>query len=516
MFNLEYDEAENIDLNQKDKRKNSFSYKDIPLKLIDNCELEDKEIEEINCEIPEEHNENNDILLDKLSIDNNKQKNSYTIEFKIKIVDHLLAEQKKLSNEELKKKNNKYLRLKHFIIEKFHIPKTTLNDWIVNINKYKQNNKSNMKKLPGGGKKSILAYYEQQIIFWIFEVRKGGFNVSINSIIAYLYNQNDYFKTIPFNVLYQRIRRIISRNNLSFRKVSHIGEPLPNEAVDLIYRFLSSIIHARRNLNIDDEHLNRIINCDETSVYYENPDTITVDINGHKEIILNTEGNENKKISVLLSIAGDGTKLPPLLIFKGEVNKINEKQLQKNIHIINKKVYTTCQKKAWCDTQVFLNWYNKIYLKYESDLKEKCLLILDKSPSHCNDIILNEFKKNKTQFILIPWGLTRYLQPLDLGINMPFKKALKKAYLLKKAFSFDNLNYNKKIRPIEQKYNIINIISEIWYGDEIKSTSIINSFKKGGITLNQEGLEDDDWKIPETIINNYSIYDEFENKYKKK
>ena len=50
---------------------------------------------------------------------------------------------------------------------------------------------------------------------------------------------------------------------------------------------------------------------DETAVYYENLDIYTIDIKGHKKIIINTHGNESKKISVLLSIAANGNKLPP-------------------------------------------------------------------------------------------------------------------------------------------------------------------------------------------------------------
>ena len=68
------------------------------------------------------------------------------------------------------------------------------------------------------------------------------------------------------------------------------------------------------------------INCDETAIYFENPSTKTIDVKGLKEIIINTDGNEDKKISALLSITADGRKLPPFLIFKGKEDKIVEKE----------------------------------------------------------------------------------------------------------------------------------------------------------------------------------------------
>lgn len=57
-------------------------------------------------------------------------------------------------------------------------------------------------------------------------------------------------------------------------------------------------------------------------------------------------------------------------------------------------------------------------------------------------------------------------------------------------------------------------MSQIWW-NEIKVESIKNSFRKAGISLKQDGSEDESWDFPKTIIDNYSIYDEFENSLKK-
>ena len=58
------------------------------------------------------------------------------------------------------------------------------------------------------------------------------------------------------------------------------------------------------------------------------------------------------------------------------------------------------------------------------------LLVLDKSPSHCNKEIIKEFSKNNTYYAFITDGLTRYLQPLDIGIKILFKNNIKKELLL--------------------------------------------------------------------------------------
>lgn len=86
---------------------------------------------------------------------------------------------------------------------------------------------------------------------------------------------------------------------------------------------------------------------------------------------------------------------------------------------------------------------------------------------------------------------------------MPFKKALKKEYLLSKANILEQ-DIKISINLNEQRNKIINIISKIWWENEntIKTESIINIFYKSGISLPQDGSKDEEWNFPETIINN--------------
>ena len=62
--------------------------------------------------------------------------------------------------------------------------------------------------------------------------------------------------------------------------------------------------------------MKKIINCDETAIYFENPSIKTIDVKSLKGIIINKNENEDKKISALLTIAGEGNKLTLFLILK--------------------------------------------------------------------------------------------------------------------------------------------------------------------------------------------------------
>jgi len=53
---------------------------------------------------------------------------------------------------------------------------------------------------------------------------------------------------------------------------------------------------------------------------------------------------------------------------------------------------------------------------------------MDWAPSHGNTQILKIFKGGNREITLIPGGLTRYYQPLDVSINKPFKNALREKY----------------------------------------------------------------------------------------
>ena len=91
------------------------------------------------------------------------------------------------------------------------------------------------------------------------------------------------------------IIRLLKRIGLSIRWATHVSQALPNNAIESFYRFFHLIISERRELNIDDSKEFRIINCDETLIFLEMPETTAIDIVGNKEVIIDTKGNEKKE-----------------------------------------------------------------------------------------------------------------------------------------------------------------------------------------------------------------------------
>ena len=49
---------------------------------------------------------------------------------------------------------------------------------------------------------------------------------------------------------------------------------------------------------------------------------------------------------------------------------------------------------------------------------------MDKATSHFENNLNEKFEREKWKYSLIPSGLTRYFQPLDISINYPMKEYL--------------------------------------------------------------------------------------------
>ena len=50
---------------------------------------------------------------------------------------------------------------------------------------------------------------------------------------------------------------------------------------------------------------------------------------------------------------------------------------------------------------------------------------MNRATSHYYDEIKEDFESRDLKYVLIPPGLTRFLRPLDISVNFPFKNALK-------------------------------------------------------------------------------------------
>ena len=126
------------------------------------------------------------------------------------------------------------------------------------------------------------------------------------------------------------------RNGFSIRRPTHIGQSEKIESKQLVDQYFKILYEIRYNSNIMGQY-DLIGNMDETPICYENIYKSTNTKIDTQNVTVKNFNKDKLRITVLLSILSDDTKLQPLIIFKGETNKSKEQRLQNNETL--KKVY---------------------------------------------------------------------------------------------------------------------------------------------------------------------------------
>src|SRR5437016_3884860 len=104
----------------------------------------------------------------------------------------------------------------------------------------------------------------------------------------------------------------------------------------------------------------------------------------------------------------DGSKLPPLVIFK-----------LKNIPrgTFPQDVLVRANPTGWMNEFEMLYWINHIWTKCAMISNPRSLLIMDSFSAHLLDSVKCHLGEKKTDIAIIPRGLTSRVQPLDVAIN---------------------------------------------------------------------------------------------------
>ena len=107
--------------------------------------------------------------------------------------------------------------------------------------------------------------------------------------------------------------RFMRRNGQCMRTKTTIAQKLPREYKRMITEFHKYVINMRKKLCFE---MGQLGNMDEVPLTFDVPSNKTVDVKGAKKIMIKASGNEKTHYTVVLVCCADGTKLPPLLIFK--------------------------------------------------------------------------------------------------------------------------------------------------------------------------------------------------------
>ena len=109
----------------------------------------------------------------------------------------------------------------------------------------------------------------------------------------------------------------------------------------------------------------------------------------------------------------------------------------------------------WIDTELFLAWMKKIFLKY---IVPECpvLLLTDGHKTHINIDVIDLCRDNGIALFCLPPHTTHALQPLDVAVFKSLKDSFAKAV---RALSFTNQERISRVvkRPLDQAFSIANV-----------------------------------------------------------
>ncbi|XP_018318432.1 uncharacterized protein LOC108732240 [Agrilus planipennis] len=142
-------------------------------------------------------------------------------------------------------------------------------------------------------------------------------------------------------------------------------------------------------------------------------------------------------------------------------------------------------KSGWMTATEFLTFMDHFIKFTKSTPEEPVLLLLDNHSSHIDINVVEKAKANSIIMLSFPPHCTHRLQPLNVGINRPFKSYCAKAQ--------DNWlrNHPGKTMSI---YEIPGIVKSAWPLAAIPVT-IMNAFKKAGCPFNPGVFTEEDYAL---------------------
>jgi transposase len=298
---------------------------------------------------------------------------------------------------------------------RFNIQTKQVRDW---VNKKDQLLKAQpgLKRLNKGRPPKYVTL-ETALVEWVRERRNNQQAVSrqMIQVKAKAFAREQEWQTIypdiqDFTFSHKWLDGWMVRNNLSNRRRTTVAQHLPDNLIEKQQEFLAFIMYRRIQ---HDYPIGLIGNMDETPMTFDLPSCTTVDETGTRTVSIRTTGHEKTNFTVVLTCMADGTKLPPIVIFK-----------LKNIPRGNfpPEVIVRANPTGWMNENEMLYWIENVWIKRAGRLSNpQSLLVLDSFSAHIVDSVKRRFGEKNTNIAVIPGGLTSRLQPLDVSINKSFK-----------------------------------------------------------------------------------------------
>ncbi|GBC51640.2 pogo transposable element with KRAB domain [Rhizophagus irregularis DAOM 181602=DAOM 197198] len=182
----------------------------------------------------------------------------------------------------------------------------------------------------GSGRKAFYPEAEKELYDWILDQRKKRLavtfvtiRISINEILDRADMVALYGDLITeFKATTGWLNAFMKRHNLIRYQRTKISQKLPKQLEEKLEEFYRFVIHLGIQKSFE---LCNILNMDKIPVWFDMARNFTINTKREKTVHICGIDNENNQFTVVLTCAADGTRLPPICIFKGKQMPRGEK-----------------------------------------------------------------------------------------------------------------------------------------------------------------------------------------------
>ncbi len=200
----------------------------------------------------------------------------------------------------------------------------------------------------------------------------------------------------------------------------------------------------------------QIYNCDETFLPLDESREKAVTVRNVKSVYSQSPGT-TEHITMLCCASASGGALPPMIIypkaFPGGQYRFGGP---------DDTVYARSES-GWVDSELFLQWFKKVFLKY-TVREQPVLLLVDGHKSHMTLELVDLARESNVILFCLPPHTTHALQPLDVSVfkalKAHFSRSLQALCFTRKDFIVSKRDFARVVKePFEMAFSMSNIKS---------------------------------------------------------
>lgn len=274
-----------------------------------------------------------------------------------------------------------------------------------------------------GGRKSSFPK-PNDLVSWVLDLRREGMPVSMGMVILKASQLDGEFRRKKRMAKYSVVRRILRSNRIVIRAKTHQAQRAPQEMHDEAKFYITGM---RPSVSMANRDQKWIINMDQTPVYFSMVPNTTLEEEGARSVNVRSSSGSTMRVTVAVTVTAAGGTLTPLMVFKGKPNGRIARDFTDKKAGFPDGCFYACQDTAWMDETVMLMWVDKVLKPWVKDCPPGIvpLLLLDHYKCHLMASVVNAIQDLGIEVDHIPGGCTGLVQPVDVGVNKPYKNRIR-------------------------------------------------------------------------------------------